>query len=155
MEPRSEDLAAARPSRLPRTVPANGANFADRANMVTRRWIATRPPVCAAYDLIGLIALLALALFLVIAASQRDKAATPEARRTARTGEPLARAQPSPASIPDELARAFRPLPTAPPDSDALRTHIHSLRMVLDKPFRSPMLQTVPGLGYKVVKPHA
>jgi DNA-binding response OmpR family regulator len=44
---------------------------------------------------------------------------------------------------------------TAPPDSDALRTHIHSLRVVLDKPFASPMLQTVPGLGYKLVKPGA
>jgi DNA-binding response OmpR family regulator len=36
-----------------------------------------------------------------------------------------------------------------------LRTHIHSLRVVLDKPFASPMLQTVPGLGYKLVKPGA
>jgi DNA-binding response OmpR family regulator len=44
---------------------------------------------------------------------------------------------------------------SAPPDSDALRTHIHSVRVVLDKPFRSPMLQTVPGLGYKLVKPDA
>jgi DNA-binding response OmpR family regulator len=42
-----------------------------------------------------------------------------------------------------------------PPDSDALRTHIHSLRAVLDKPFASPMLQSVPGLGYKLVQPHA
>jgi DNA-binding response OmpR family regulator len=42
-----------------------------------------------------------------------------------------------------------------PPDSDALRTHIHSLRVVLDKPFESPMLQTVPGLGYKLAQAHA
>ncbi len=44
---------------------------------------------------------------------------------------------------------------SAPPDSDALRTHIHSLRMVLDKPFALPMLQTAPGLGYRLVHPHA
>ena len=44
---------------------------------------------------------------------------------------------------------------SAPPNSDALRTHIHSLRVVLDKPFPSPMLQTVPGLGYRLVKPGA
>jgi DNA-binding response OmpR family regulator len=42
---------------------------------------------------------------------------------------------------------------SAPPDSDALRTHIHSIRVVLDKPFQSAMLQTLPGLGYKLVKP--
>jgi DNA-binding response OmpR family regulator len=39
------------------------------------------------------------------------------------------------------------------PESDALRTHIHSLRAALDKPFDIPLLQTVPGLGYKLVKP--
>jgi len=44
---------------------------------------------------------------------------------------------------------------SAPPDSDALRTHIHALRGVLDKPFASPMLQTVPGLGYRLVQPDA
>ncbi len=36
------------------------------------------------------------------------------------------------------------------PDSDALRTHIHSLRVVLDKPFASPMLKTLPGIGYRL-----
>lgn len=37
-----------------------------------------------------------------------------------------------------------------PPDSDALRTHIHALRQAIDKPFPSPMLHTIPGLGYKL-----
>jgi len=37
-----------------------------------------------------------------------------------------------------------------PPDSDALRTHIHALRQALDKPFASPMLVTVPGAGYRL-----
>ncbi|HEY1042439.1 MAG TPA: response regulator transcription factor [Telluria sp.] len=38
-----------------------------------------------------------------------------------------------------------------PPDSDALRTHIHALRQAIDKPFGAPMLHTAPGLGYKLV----
>ncbi len=37
-----------------------------------------------------------------------------------------------------------------PPDSDALRTHIHTLRQVLDKPFSYPMLLTLPGTGYRL-----
>jgi DNA-binding response OmpR family regulator len=37
------------------------------------------------------------------------------------------------------------------PDSDALRTHIHALRRALDKPFGTPMLRTIPGLGYRLV----
>lgn len=37
-----------------------------------------------------------------------------------------------------------------PPDSDALRTHIHALRQALDKPFATPMLRTVPGAGYRL-----
>jgi DNA-binding response OmpR family regulator len=41
-----------------------------------------------------------------------------------------------------------------PPDSDALRTHIHALRQALDKSFDRPMLKTVPGTGYQLVGPH-
>lgn len=41
------------------------------------------------------------------------------------------------------------------PESDALRTHIHSLRQSLDKPFAHPMLLTVHGLGYRLVDPDA
>ena len=40
------------------------------------------------------------------------------------------------------------------PDSDALRTHIHSLRQTLDKDEPYPMLRTVPGIGYQLVTPH-
>lgn len=39
------------------------------------------------------------------------------------------------------------------PNSDALKTHIHTLRQVLDKPFSKPMLKTVPGVGYRLVDP--
>jgi DNA-binding response OmpR family regulator len=38
-----------------------------------------------------------------------------------------------------------------PPDSDALRTHIHALRQALDRPFATPMLRTLPGSGYRLV----
>lgn len=40
------------------------------------------------------------------------------------------------------------------PESDALRTHLHALRQVLDKPFAVPMLRTVPGLGYQLSEPN-
>lgn len=39
-----------------------------------------------------------------------------------------------------------------PPDSDALRTHIHALRHALDKPFSRPLLKTVPGSGYRLMR---
>lgn len=37
-----------------------------------------------------------------------------------------------------------------PPDSDALRSHIHLLRQVLDKPFAEPLLKTVHGVGFRL-----
>ncbi|HUE92598.1 response regulator transcription factor [Pseudomonas sp.] len=40
-----------------------------------------------------------------------------------------------------------------PPESDALRTHIHTLRRVLDKPFPQPLLLTLPGTGYRLAAP--
>jgi len=36
------------------------------------------------------------------------------------------------------------------PDKDILRSHIHLLRAVLDKPFSYPMLKTVPKFGFKL-----
>lgn len=42
-----------------------------------------------------------------------------------------------------------------PPDSDALRTHIHALRQALDKPFSAPMLKTLQGVGYRLDVPAA
>ncbi|MFC7288715.1 response regulator transcription factor [Herminiimonas glaciei] len=38
-----------------------------------------------------------------------------------------------------------------PPDSDALRTHIHALRQAMDRPFAKPMLHTLPGSGYRLI----
>ena len=37
------------------------------------------------------------------------------------------------------------------PHSDSLRVHIHALRLALDKPFNTPLLKTLPKLGYKLV----
>ena len=37
-----------------------------------------------------------------------------------------------------------------PPDSDALRSHVHLLRQILDKPFDHPMLETVHGIGFRL-----
>ena len=37
-----------------------------------------------------------------------------------------------------------------PPDSDALRAHLHLLRQVIDKPFPHPLLHTVRGFGYRL-----
>ena len=37
-----------------------------------------------------------------------------------------------------------------PPDSDALRAHIHMLRKAIDRPFAVPLLHTIPGIGYRL-----
>ena len=36
------------------------------------------------------------------------------------------------------------------PDSDSLRSHIHQLRQSIDKPFDTPLLQTVHGIGFRL-----
>jgi DNA-binding response OmpR family regulator len=42
-----------------------------------------------------------------------------------------------------------------PPDSDALRAHVHLLRSAIDKPFDRPLLRTVRGMGYQLTDPDA
>ena len=37
-----------------------------------------------------------------------------------------------------------------PPDNDILRTHVYSLRNVIDKPFDTKLLHTVHGIGYRL-----
>lgn len=39
-----------------------------------------------------------------------------------------------------------------PPDSNPLRSHIHELRSKIDKPFDDAMIQTVRGLGFKLIE---
>lgn len=36
------------------------------------------------------------------------------------------------------------------PDSDAIRSHIYTLRQALDKPFQTDMLKTIHGIGFKL-----
>ena len=38
------------------------------------------------------------------------------------------------------------------PDSDSLRSHVHQLRQVIDKPFAMPLLHTVHGVGYRLAE---
>ena len=38
------------------------------------------------------------------------------------------------------------------PDSDSLRSHIHQLRQVLDKPFNTELLHTQHGVGYRLAE---
>jgi len=40
-----------------------------------------------------------------------------------------------------------------PPGSDALRSHIYTLRCAIDRPFNYPLLQTIHGIGYKLAAP--
>ena len=39
----------------------------------------------------------------------------------------------------------------SPPDSDALRAHIHSLRAAIDKPFEKQLIHTIHGIGFRLV----
>ena len=41
------------------------------------------------------------------------------------------------------------------PDSDSLRVHIHGLRVAIDKPFPTALIQTRHGIGYRIVDPDA
>lgn len=36
------------------------------------------------------------------------------------------------------------------PDSDTLRSHLYTLRKVIDKPFSRKLLHTIPGVGYRI-----
>lgn len=47
-----------------------------------------------------------------------------------------------------ELVR--RLWPDEAPESDPLRTHLYQLRQALDKPFTTPMLKTVHGVGFRL-----
>ena len=39
-----------------------------------------------------------------------------------------------------------------PPGSDALRSHVYTLRRAVDKPFNRPLIETVHGVGYRLVE---
>lgn len=42
-----------------------------------------------------------------------------------------------------------------PPDSDALRVHMHTLRTAIDLPGLAPLINTQRGVGYQLKDPHA
>jgi len=81
-------------------------------------------------------------------------------RRLTRSGRPL-ELPPIPMKLLEALMRraphlVSRPVleraawGDQPPDSDALRAHLHLLRQVIDKPFPHPLLHTVRGFGYRL-----
>ncbi len=39
----------------------------------------------------------------------------------------------------------------SPPNSDSLRAHLHTLRTAIDKPFSTPLLMTLHGIGYRLM----
>lgn len=43
----------------------------------------------------------------------------------------------------------------SPPDSDALRVHMHTLRSAIDPPGQRPLVYTLRGLGYQIKDPDA
>lgn len=61
--------------------------------------------------------------------------------------EVLMRASPKVLSR-DDLVRAV--WGDAPPDSDALRAHMHLLRSAVDRPFAQPLIRTLRGLGWQI-----
>ena len=78
-----------------------------------------------------------------------------------RRGEQLIELQQTPFRILLELAEAWpRTLTRSdlvqrlwgdePPHSDPLRSHLYLLRQALDRPFATPMLRTVHGVGFKL-----
>jgi DNA-binding response OmpR family regulator len=53
----------------------------------------------------------------------------------------------------EELERAV--WGDAPPDSDALRSHMHTLRLAVDSPGEAPLIHTQRGIGYRLAPPDA
>ncbi|SEA41267.1 response regulator transcription factor [Microbulbifer marinus] len=64
----------------------------------------------------------------------------------------LARAYPQPVSRSEILHQIWG---DNPPETDALKSHIYSLRQALDKHFSAPMLKTITNLGYRLEVPGA
>lgn len=81
-------------------------------------------------------------------------------RRLTRAGQPL-ELPPIPMRLLETLMRRSPGLVSRaeleraiwgdqPPDSDALRAHLHLVRQTIDKPFPRPLLHTVRGFGYRL-----
>lgn len=59
----------------------------------------------------------------------------------------LAESWPDPVSRDEATLRLWG---DEPPSSDSLRAHLHLLRQVVDKPFDSPMIETVHSVGFRL-----
>lgn len=59
----------------------------------------------------------------------------------------LAEAWPGHVSRDDATSRLWG---DEPPSSDSLRAHMHLLRQVVDKPFETPLIETVHGVGFRL-----
>lgn len=59
----------------------------------------------------------------------------------------LAEAWPGPVSRDEATRRLWG---DEPPNSDSLRAHIHLLRQVVDKPFDTPIIETVHSMGFRL-----
>jgi DNA-binding response OmpR family regulator len=53
----------------------------------------------------------------------------------------------------EELERAL--WGDQPPDSDALRAHLHVLRQAVEAPGETPLIHTLRGIGYRIAAPDA
>jgi DNA-binding winged helix-turn-helix (wHTH) protein len=40
------------------------------------------------------------------------------------------------------------------PDSNSFKVHLHNLRKIVDVPFDTPMIQTLPGQGFAIKEQH-
>jgi DNA-binding response OmpR family regulator len=94
-----------------------------------------------------------------------DLTLDPDTRRVERQGREIS-LPPIPLKVLDVLMREsprvvsrreleFEIWGDSPPDSDALRAHLHVLRSAIDRPFARPLLHTVHGVGYRLVDPDA
>jgi DNA-binding response OmpR family regulator len=53
----------------------------------------------------------------------------------------------------EELERAI--WGDQPPDSDALRAHMHTLRHAIEAPDEAPLIHNLRGIGYRMTPPDA
>lgn len=91
-----------------------------------------------------------------------DLVFNPAAHQATRAGHPLKLnpmatkllvllMQKSPAVVPREVLE-LEIWGEDAPDSDSLRSHIHQLRQVVDKPFSRPLIHTIHGVGYRLAE---
>jgi DNA-binding response OmpR family regulator len=109
----------------------------------------------------------------VRALARRTRASSPEVRLTVdelvfdtatyrvKRGEMIIELPPIPLRLLEALMRASPRVLSreelekaawgdSPPDSDALRAHLHILRNAIDRPFVRPLLHTLRGLGWQI-----